>query len=108
MDLALRSFSQRTGRILMFCWIQNDDWALRHLELFPVEVNRADYGTLLRVPGLGVKSARRILAARRSGSLDFPDLKKMGVVLKRAMYFLTCQGRMMAPIRMNENFITSS
>ncbi len=83
------------------------DWALRHLELFPVEVNRADYGTLLRVPGLGVKSARRILAARRSGSLDFPDLKKMGVVLKRAMYFLTCQGRMMAPIRMNENFITS-
>lgn len=83
------------------------DWALRHLEQFPVEVNRADYGTLLRVPGLGVKSARRIVAARRSGALDFPDLKKLGVVLKRAMYFLTCSGRMMYPIRMNENFITS-
>jgi putative DNA modification/repair radical SAM protein len=83
------------------------DWALRHLEQFPVEVNRADYGTLLRVPGLGVKSARRIVAARRSGALDFPDLKKLGVVLKRAVYFLTCSGRMMYPIRMNENFITS-
>ncbi|MCI8658627.1 MAG: putative DNA modification/repair radical SAM protein [Lachnospiraceae bacterium] len=83
------------------------DWALRHLELFPVEVNRADYGTLLRVPGLGVKSARRILAARRSAVLDFPDLKKMGVVLKRAMYFLTCSGKMMIPVQMNENFITS-
>lgn len=83
------------------------DWALRHLELFPVEVNRADYGTLLRVPGLGVKSARRIVAARRSGVLDFSDLKKMGVVLKRAVYFLTCSGKMMFPVRMNENFITS-
>lgn len=83
------------------------DWALRHLELFPVEVNRADYRTLLRVPGLGVKSARRILAARRSTALDFPDLKKLGVVLKRAMYFLTCSGRMMAPIRVDENFIAS-
>lgn len=81
------------------------DWALRHLEGFPVEVNRADYGTLLRVPGLGVKSARRILAARKSGALDFPDLKKMGVVLKRAMYFLTCSGKMMVPVRIDENFI---
>lgn len=83
------------------------DWALRHLEQFPVEVNRADYGTLLRVPGLGVKSARRIVAARRSGVLDFPDLKKLGVVLKRAIYFITCSGRTMYPIRMDENFITS-
>lgn len=83
------------------------DWALRHLEQFPVEVNRADYGTLLRVPGLGVKSARRILAARKSSALDFADLKKLGVVLKRAMYFLTCSGKMMVPVRMNENFITS-
>ena len=81
------------------------DWALRHLEGFPVEVNRADYGTLLRVPGLGGKSARRILAARKSGALDFPDLKKMGVVLKRAMYFLTCSGKMMVPVRIDENFI---
>ncbi len=83
------------------------DWALRHLEQFPVEINRADYAKLLRVPGLGVKSARRILAARRSGALDFPDLKKLGVVMKRAVYFITCSGRTMYPIRMNENFITS-
>ena len=83
------------------------DWALRHLEQFPVEVNKADYGTLLRVPGLGVKSARRIVAARRRGVLDFSDLKKMGVVLKRAVYFITCSGRTMYSFRMNENFITS-
>ncbi|MDY6794961.1 MAG: putative DNA modification/repair radical SAM protein [Actinomycetota bacterium] len=68
-------------------------WALRHLDFFPVEINRADYETLLRVPGLGVKSARRILAARRSHSLDFGDLKKIGVVLKRARFFITCSGR---------------
>lgn len=83
------------------------DWALRHLEHFPVEVNRADYATLLRVPGLGVKSARRIIAARKSAVLGFPDLKKLGVVLKRAMYFLTCSGRTMYPIKLEENFITN-
>ena len=83
------------------------DWALRHLEQFPVEINRADYYTLLRVPGMGVKSVKRIIAARRQGGLDFDALKKMGVVLKRAMYFITCSGRMMAPIRMDEDYITS-
>ncbi len=83
------------------------DWALRHLERFPVEINWADYAELLRVPGLGVKSARRILAARKSGALDFTDLKKLGVVMKRAVYFITCSGRTMVPFRMNENFITS-
>ena len=75
------------------------DWAVRHLERFPVEANRADYYTLLRVPGVGVRSARRIVEARRHGVLDFGDLKKFGVVLKRAMYFLTCQGKMMMPFR---------
>ena len=74
-------------------------WALGHPELFPVEVNRADYETLLRVPGIGVKSARRILAARRAGALRHEDLKKLGVVMKRAQYFLTCQGRMAEGIR---------
>ena len=83
------------------------DWALRHLEQFPVEINRADYYTLLRVPGMGVKSVKRIIAARRQGVLDFDALKKMGGVLKRAMYFITCSGRMMAPIRMDEDYITS-
>lgn len=68
-------------------------WALRHLERFPIEVNRADYETLLRVPGLGLKSAERIIASRRTARLSFSDLDKMGVVMKRARYFLTCQGR---------------
>lgn len=83
------------------------DWALRHLELFPVEINRADYYTLLQVPGMGVKSVKRVIAARRQGLLDFESLKKMGVVLKRAMYFITCSGRMMYPTRMDEDYITS-
>ena len=83
------------------------DWALRHLELFPVEINRADYYTLLRVPGMGVKSVKRVIAARRQGLLDFESLKKMGVVLKRAMYFITCSGRMMYPTRLDEDYITS-
>ena len=81
------------------------NWALKHLEVFPVEVNRADYRTLLRVPGIGYKSASRIVKARRLGTLDFPDLKKMGVVLKRAVYFITCSGRMQGPVRMNEDSI---
>ncbi len=83
------------------------DWALRHLDIFPVEVNRADYQTILRVPGIGVKSAKRIVAARRSGVLDFPDLKKMGVVLKRAGYFITCGGRMLSSGKVDQDYITS-
>lgn len=55
-----------------------EDWALRHLEFFPVEINRADYQVLLRVPGIGVKSAQRIVKARRNGSLCFEDLKRIG------------------------------
>lgn len=81
------------------------NWALRHLEYFPVEVNRAPYEMLLRVPGLGYRSAGRIVRARRLGTLDFQDLKKIGVVLKRAMYFLTCKGRMMYPVKLEQNYI---
>ena len=81
------------------------DWAVGHLEQFPVEVNRADYHTLLRVPGIGVKSALRIVKARRLGTVGFEDLKKMGVVLKRAVYFITCSGRMLYPIRLEEDYI---
>lgn len=84
------------------------DWAVRHLEMFPVEINRADYYTLLRVPGIGVKSANRIIADRRHGSIDFEHLKKMGVVLKRAVFFITCQGRMMTKIKMEEQYITNN
>ncbi len=68
-------------------------WALRHLELFPVEINGADYEVLLRVPGIGVRSAQRIVRARRQGHLSMDDLAKLGVVLKRARYFITARGR---------------
>lgn len=81
------------------------DWALRNLGDFPVEINRADYQSLLRVPGVGVKSAMRIVAARKQAVLRFEDLKKIGVVLKRAVYFITCSGRMMYPVRMTEDAI---
>lgn len=83
------------------------DWALRHLEIFPVEVNTASYEELLRVPGMGVKSAMRIVAARSRGQLAAEDLKKMGVVLKRARYFITCSGRMMDGARLDQDYITS-
>lgn len=82
------------------------DWAVHHLEQFPVEINRADYYTLLRVPGIGTKSASRILSARRYTKLDFDDIKRMGVVLKRALYFITCNGRMMYQTRLEEGYIT--
>ena len=81
------------------------DWALRHLEYFPVEIQKADYKTLLRVPGIGAKSAKRIVKARRGSRLDFADLKKIGVVLKRALYFITCSGRMMYPTKLDEDYI---
>lgn len=81
-------------------------WALRHLDIFPVEINRADYHTLLRVPGIGYKSAGRIVKARRWGGIGFEDLKKMGVVLKRALYFITCSGKMIYPVRIDEDSIT--
>ena len=84
------------------------NWALNHLEFFPVEVQTADYHTLLRIPGVGVKSAKRIMAARRLGSLDYQALKKFGVVLKRAMYFITCGGKTVVPLRMNEGFILTN
>lgn len=82
------------------------NWALKHLEQFPVEVNKADYKMLLRVPGIGYKSASRIVKARRLGTLDFNDLKKIGVVLKRALYFITCKGKMMYPTKIEEDYIT--
>ena len=77
------------------------DWALRHLELFPVEVNRADYELLLRVPGIGIRSAQRIVQARRHTRLSESDLKKLGVVLKRARYFVTAGERYLGGIRLD-------
>ena len=82
-----------------------EDWAVRHLEYFPVEINRAPMEKLLRVPGIGVNSAKRIVAARRGANLTFRDLKKIGVVLKRALFFITCNGRMMYPVKLDEDYI---
>ncbi|TWP24274.1 putative DNA modification/repair radical SAM protein [Apibacter muscae] len=65
-------------------------WALRHPEFFPVDVNRADYGMILRVPGIGVKSARLIVMSRRHGKITATQLRKMGIVMKKAQYFITC------------------
>ncbi len=69
-------------------------WAITHPEQFPVEIMTAGLDRLLRVPGIGPTGARRILSARRTGPLHFDDLKKMGIVLKRAQFFILCGGRM--------------
>ncbi|CAB1262727.1 Helix-hairpin-helix motif protein [Clostridiaceae bacterium BL-3] len=68
------------------------NWALNHGEYFPIDVNRASYEELIRVPGIGIRSAKRIVAARRNFLLNFEALKKIGVVLKRAQYFILCSG----------------
>ena len=81
------------------------NWALNHLGEFPVEINSAEYETLLRVPGIGVTSAKRIVAARRTAKLNFADLKKLGIVLKRAVYFITCSGKNMYGFTLNEKAI---
>jgi len=81
------------------------DWALRNLEQFPIEVNKADYFLLLRVPGIGVRSAQRIVKARMVQKLDFADIKKLGVVLKRARFFITCKGKYIDKLDASEDFI---
>lgn len=84
------------------------NWALRNLHLFPLEINTVDYEMLLRVPGIGVQSAKRILAARRVGKLNFDNLKKIGVVLKRAGHFITCQGKTYDSFSQNEYIVKES
>ena len=108
-DWLLRHYHFTSGEILDEEHPQLDEeldpksgWALRNPQFFPVEVNRADYEALLRVPGLGVKSAKRILYARRIHSLDFDALRKIGVVLKRARYFITCGGRYYSGAKLGE------
>ena len=80
-------------------------WALRNLHCFPIEINRADLETLLRIPGIGPTGARKIVTARKSGALRFEDLKKMRIVLRRAAYFITCSGKYMPGIRFEQDFI---
>jgi predicted DNA-binding helix-hairpin-helix protein len=69
-------------------------WALRNLQLFPLEINTTDYAQLLRVPGIGPKSASRILRARRSAPIAISSLSRLGVTMKRAKWFITCGGRL--------------
>lgn len=99
-DWLLRFYGYAAGELLDEMNPQLDleldpkcQWALRHPELFPVEINKADLMTLLRVPGIGPVSARRILASRRFGPLRADDLKGLGVVMKRAKYFIQCSGK---------------
>ncbi|MDR5658820.1 putative DNA modification/repair radical SAM protein [Serpentinicella sp. ANB-PHB4] len=80
-------------------------WALENIHLFPLEVNKVDYKELVRVPGIGIRSAMKIVAARRMTKLDYMDLKKMGVVLKRAKYFITCKGKYYGGIIFEPNII---
>ena len=112
-DWLLRFYGFQTGELLSeqkpnfnILLDPKCDWAVSHLEKFPIEIQKASYYTLLRIPGIGTKSAGRIIEARKHAILDFPDLKKIGVVLKRAAYFITCNGRMMMPSKMEEDYIT--
>jgi putative DNA modification/repair radical SAM protein len=81
------------------------NWAVHNMGLFPVEINKAPYEMLLRVPGIGVNSAKRIITARKSTTLDYPDLKKLGVVLKRAQYFILCSGKLMEGLKISETAV---
>ena len=81
------------------------NWALNHLEAFPIEVNLAPFNTLLRIPGIGVRSAQKITSARRIAPLGYADLKKLGVVLKRAQYFITCNTKYYGSVDLDEDKI---
>ncbi|VBB05880.1 Hypothetical protein LUCI_1091, partial [Lucifera butyrica] len=84
------------------------NWALNHMDFFPVDVNRAPFNDLLRVPGIGVTGAKRILTARRTATLRFDDLKNLGIVLKRAQYFVLCNGKAADGIKITPNAMLHS
>ena len=77
-------------------------YALNNIHLFPVEINKAPYEMLIRVPGIGIRGAKKIVSARGVNSLDFLDLKKLGIVLKRAQYFITCRGKYFGAVSFDE------
>lgn len=108
-DWLLRFYGFRAGEILTedrpdlsMDFDPKTEWAIRNLQLFPIEINKAEYNMLLRVPGIGVRSARRIIDARKTAALDYDLLKKLGVVLKRARYFITCRGKYYGEISISE------
>lgn len=111
-DWLLRFYKFSAGELLNSTYPNFDpdldpkcSWALRNLHLFPLEINKADYEMLLRVPGIGVESAKRIMIARRAHSLDFDSLKKIGVIMKRAKYFITCRGKFFGEKSLEERTI---
>ena len=85
------------------------NWALKHLEEFPKEINKCSYNDLLKIPGIGVTCAKRIIASRKHFKITLKDLKAMGIVLKRAKYFITCDGKYFANTSLfNKNFIEAN
>lgn len=85
------------------------DWALRNLDKFPIDINQADFYTLLKVPGIGIISAKKIIRARRNFNLTFQNLKALGIVLKRAIYFITCSGKYFTSAsKFNDAFIETN
>ncbi len=84
-------------------------WALNHLQEFPKEINSCSYYDLLKIPGIGVTSAKRIMSSRKHFKITFKDLKNMGIVLKRAKYFITCNGKYFIDTTFfNKNFIEAN
>lgn len=69
------------------------NWALQNIHLFPIEVNNADYEQLLRIPGIGLTYAQRIIKARRYGAVTHQTLKKIGISMKKSTFFLSCNGK---------------
>lgn len=84
------------------------NWALSNLDLFPVEINTAPYETLIRIPGIGIKGAMKIVNARKIAFLDFYDLKKLGVVIKRAQYFVVCKGKYYGSVDLDEEKVRTA
>lgn len=80
-------------------------WAMRHFKDFPMDINKVSYEELLRIPGIGVLSAQKILRQRRISKVQFEDLKRMGVVMKRAIHFITCSGHHYSPFRDYESVL---
>ncbi|MGM0420233.1 MAG: putative DNA modification/repair radical SAM protein [Bacillota bacterium] len=81
------------------------DWALNNLDKFPVEINKADYWKLVRIPGIGPTSAKRIISARKEARLNIDNLNKLGPVIKRARYFILCDGKYIAGIPFKPDLI---
>jgi predicted DNA-binding helix-hairpin-helix protein len=84
------------------------DWALRNIDKFPIEINNIDYNFLIRVPGIGITSAKKIIQARKYRTLSFDDLKKMNISIKRAKYFITCNGKYFSSSKIFKKDLISS